>query len=76
MAVKTVELAGRAFFKAVIEETCILPLKEETNFYNKVPLCDFLDRLKYGSGGLENTDIVSLLSAMLCWWANDPRVPE
>ena len=54
----------------------ILPLKEESTFYNKVLLRDFFDRLKNGSGGLESTDIVSLLSAMLGWWANDPRVPK
>ena len=45
-------------------------------FYNKVPLRDFFDRLKNGSGGLEATDIVSILSSMLGWWANEPRVPE
>ena len=27
-------------------------------------------------GGLEATDIVSLLSATLGWWAKDQRVPE
>ena len=74
--VKTVEHARRAFFKAAIKKTWILPLKEETTFYNKVPFRDFFDRLKDGSGGLEAIDIVSLLSAMLSWWANDPRVPE
>ena len=41
-----------------------------------MPLCDFFTRLKGGSGGLEATDIVSLLSATLGWWAEDPRVPE
>ena len=44
--------------------------------YNKVPLCDFFGRLNNGSGGLEATDIVSLLSAMLGWWDNNPRIPE
>ena len=46
------------------------------NFYNKAPLRDFFDRLNNGRGGLEATDIVSLLSAMLGWWANDLRVPK
>ena len=41
-----------------------------------MPLREFFARLKGGSGGLEATNIVSLLSAMLGWWANDPRVPE
>ena len=41
-----------------------------------MPLRDFFTRLKGGSGGLEATDIVSLLSATLGWWAEDPRVPE
>ena len=63
--VNTVKRAGPAFFKAVVEEMCILPLKEETTFYNKVPLRDFFGRLKNGSGGLEATNIVSLLSAMI-----------
>ena len=41
-----------------------------------MPLRDFFARLKGGSGGLEATDIVSLLLATLGWWAEDPRVPE
>ena len=51
--VKTVERAGREFFKAVVEETWIFPFKEESTFYNKVPLRDFFNRLKNGSSGLE-----------------------
>ena len=73
--IKTVKRAGRAFLFAVIEDTWLLPLKEEANFYNKVPLSDFFARLKGGSGGLKATDIVSLLSATLGWWDEDPRVP-
>ena len=41
-----------------------------------MPLRDFFTRLKGSSGGLEATDIVSLLLATLGWWAKDPRVPE
>ena len=41
-----------------------------------MPLRDFFARLKGGSGSLEATDIVSLLSATLGWWAEDPRIPE
>ena len=41
-----------------------------------MPLRDLFARLKGGSGSLEVTDIVSLLSATLGWWAEDPRVPE
>ena len=74
--VKTVERSRHAFFKAVVKETWILPLKEETTFYNKAPLRDFFDLLKNGSGSLDATNIVSLLSAMLNWWANNPRIPE
>ena len=74
--IKTVERSGRAFLVAVIEETRLLPLKEESNFYNKVILRDYFARLKSGSGGLEATDIVSFLSAMLGWSANDPCIPE
>ena len=74
--IKTVKRAGRAFLVAVVEDTWLLPLKEEATFYKKVPLRDFFARLKGGSGGLKATDIVSLLSATLGWWAKDPRVPE
>ena len=74
--IKTVERAGRALLIAAIEDTWLLPLKEETTFYNKVPLRDFFTLLKGGSGGLEATDIVSLLSATLGWWAEDTHVPE
>ena len=74
--IKTVEHARRALLVAVIEDTWLLPLKEEVTFYNKVPLRDFFARLKGGSGGLEATNIVYLLLATLGWWAEDPRVPE
>ena len=74
--IKTVERAGRAFLVAVVEDTWLLPLKEESTFYNEVPLRDFFARLKGGSGGLKATNIVSLLSTTLSWWADDPRVPE
>ena len=74
--IKTVERAGHAFLVAVVEDTWILPLKEEATLYNKVPLRYFFAHLKGGSGGLEATDIVSLLSATLGWWAKDPHVPE
>ena len=59
--IKIVERAGRAFLVAVAEETWLLPLKEESAFYNKVPLRDFFAGLKGGSGGLKATNIVSLL---------------
>ena len=36
--IKTVKRAGRAFLVAVVEDTWLLPLKEESTFYNKVPL--------------------------------------
>ena len=71
-----VERAGRAFLVAVVEDTWLLLLKEESTYYNKVPLSDFFARLKCGSGGLEATDIVSLLSATLGLWADNPRFPE
>ena len=74
--INTVERAGRASLIAVVEYTWLLPLNEETNFYNKVPLRDFFTRFNGGSGGLEATDIVSLLLATLVWWTKDPRVPE
>ena len=74
--IKTVERAGRAFLVAVVEYTWLLPLKEESTFYNKVPLRYFFASLKGGSGGLEATDIVSLLSATLGWWFDNPCVPD
>ena len=74
--IKTVERARRAFLVAVVKETWLLTLKEESTFYNKVPLHDFSACPKGDSGGLKATNIVSLLSAMLGWWANDPCVPK
>ena len=41
-----------------------------------MPLRYFFTRLKGGSGGLEATDIVTLLLATLGCWSEDPRVPE
>ena len=64
-----------AFLIAVVEDTWLLPLKEESTFYNKVPLQHFFACLKGGSGGLEATNVVSLLSATLGWWDDDPCVP-
>ena len=74
--IKTVERAGRAFLVAVVKGTWLLPLKEESTFYNKAPLSNFFARLKGSSGGLEASDIVSLLSDTLGWWAENPHVPE
>ena len=74
--IKTVERSGRAFLVAVVEDTWLLPLNEESTFYNKVSHRDFFARLKGGSSGFKATDIVSLLSATLGWWADDPRVPD
>ena len=39
--IKTVERAGRAFLLAIVEDTWLLHIKEETTYYNKVPLRDF-----------------------------------
>ena len=74
--IKTVERAGRAFLVAVVKDTWLPPLKEESTFYNKAPLLDFFVHLNGGSGTLEATDIVSLLSTMLGWWAHKSLVPE
>ena len=74
--IKIVKCARSDFLVAVVKETWLLPLKEKSTFYNKMPLRDFFTHLKGGSGSLDATDIVSLLSAMLGWWANNPRVPE
>ena len=74
--IKTVKRAGRAFLVADVGDTWFLPLKEESTFYNKVPLRDFFAFLKGGSGGLESTNIVSLLCTTLGRWADDPHVPE
>ena len=74
--IKRVKRSGRAFLVAVTEETWILPLKEKTTFYNMLSLHDFFARLKGGRSGLKATDIIFVLSAMLGWWDNNPRVPE
>ena len=74
--IKTVKRARRTFLVAVVKDTGLLPLNEESTFYNKVPLREFFACLKGGSGGLKATDIVSLLSATLGWWDDDLCVPE
>ena len=63
--IKTVDRVERAFLVAVVEDTWLLPLKEEATLYNKVPLRYLFARLKGVSGILEATDIVSLLSSTL-----------
>ena len=39
--IKTVKCAGRALLVAVVEETWLFPLKDESTFYNKVHLHNF-----------------------------------
>ena len=74
--IKMVKRAGCAFLVAIVEDTWLLLLKEEAIFYHEFSLYDFFARVKGGSGGLEATYIVFLLSATLGWWAEDLRVPE
>ena len=63
--IKKAKRARRAVLVAVVEDTWLLPLKEESTFYNNVPLCKSFAHLKGGSGSLEATNIVSILSATL-----------
>jgi hypothetical protein len=53
-----------------------LPLKDPTNFFNKVQIFTYLDHLTSRCSGLEATDVINLHFAMLDWWVEDPRVPE
>jgi hypothetical protein len=74
--IRTVKRQLCTFFAAIIEDTWLLPVKDSATFYNKVKIRSFLDHLSLSSGGLEAMDIVHFQSAMLGWWAEDPRIPE
>ena len=39
-------------------------------------LCQLLDQITSGSGGLEATDIVSLIKQMMDFWNSDHRISE
>ena len=50
--IKAAERLGRLSFQAVGKEARILPLKNDTTFYNKVTLRQLLDQITLGRGGL------------------------
>ena len=69
--IKAVKHLVRLFFQAVVEETWLLPLKHATSFFNKVTLRQLLNQITLGSGGLDTTDIVSLIKQMMEFWNAD-----
>ena len=60
----------------VIPETTIISLKDEDTFYELVTPLDLLAHIAASIGGLEVTDVVTLLGDLPKYWPSDPRVPQ
>jgi hypothetical protein len=71
-----VEKGVSAFIQAVVDETWIKPLRHLIIFYNNVTAYNLLEYLRTNSGGLHNTDLATLPTEMLHYYANKDGIPE
>jgi hypothetical protein len=65
-----------AFIQAVVDEMWIKPLHHLITFYNNVTAYDLLEYLRTNSGGLHNTDLATLPTEMLHYYANKDSIPK
>jgi hypothetical protein len=65
-----------AFIQAVVNKTWIKPLRHPITFYNNVTAYDLLEYLRTNSGGLHNTNLATLPTEMLHYYANKDGIPE
>ena len=73
---RAIERGACAYLLALVDETCLRPLKNEITFYTKVTPIEMLAQLTTASGGLKRVDIVDLLFSIAHLWEQDPRFPE
>jgi hypothetical protein len=65
-----------AFIQAVVDKTWIKPLHHPITFYNNVTAYLLLEYLRTNSGGLHNTNLATLPTEMLHYYANKDGIPE
>ncbi len=65
-----------AFIQAVVDKTWIKPLCHPITFYNNVTAYNLLEYLRTNSGGLHNTNLATLPTEMLHYYANKDGIPE
>jgi hypothetical protein len=65
-----------AFIQAVVNKMWIKPLRHPITFYNNVTAYDLLEYLRTNSGGLHNTDLATLPTEMVHYYANENGIPE
>jgi hypothetical protein len=65
-----------AFIQAVVDKTCIKPLRHPITFYNNVTAYNLLEYLRTNSGGLHNTNLATLPTEMLHYYTNKDGIPE
>jgi hypothetical protein len=65
-----------AFIQVVVDETWIKPLRHPITFYNSVMAYDLVEYLRTNSGGLHNTNLATLPTEMLYYYANEDGIPE
>ncbi len=64
-----------AFIQAVVDKTWIKPLCHPITFYNNVTAYNLLEYLQTNSGGLHNTNLATLPTEMLHYYANEDGIP-
>ncbi len=65
-----------AFIQAIVDKTWIKPLRHPITFYNNVTAYNLLEYLRTNSGGLHNTNLATLPTEMLHYYANVDGIPE
>ena len=71
-SIQTANRLGKKFVLSPVEETWVVPLKNETTLFKHVTLCDILNQLGATSTGGEAIDIIGLQQGMLSRWVEDP----
>ncbi len=65
-----------AFIQAVVDKTWIKPLRHPITFYNNVTAYNLLEYLRTNSGGLHNTNLTTLPTETLHYYANEDGISE
>jgi hypothetical protein len=65
-----------AFIQVVVNKTWIKPLRHPITFYNNVTAYALLEYLRTNSVGLHNTNLATLPTKMLHYYANKDGIPE
>ena len=69
--IRSAKRNGRLFIRSIIKDMWLIAIKSSTTFYNQVTLC-----FKIFDSRLESTNAVTLHSAIIGWWAEEPHAPK